>query len=69
MPGQILDTNARDVVGSSASWKDTAGGTIYADVVMSVQSRVTRTGRVVAALLLVVLLVGSTVVLLLRRPL
>jgi hypothetical protein len=68
MPGQILDTNARDVVGSSASWKDTAGGTIYADVVMSVQSRVTRTGRVVAALLLVVLLVGSTVVLLLRRP-
>ncbi len=68
MPGQILDTNAREVVGSSASWKDSADGTIYADVVMSAQSRVTRTGRVVIALLLAVMLVGSTVVLLLRRP-
>ena len=67
MPGQILDTNAEEVVGSRVSWQDSADRTLYGESVMWVQSRVTHTGRLIVILVLALALIGVTLVLTARR--
>ncbi len=69
MPGQVLDTNAEEVVGSRVSWQDSAERTLYGESVMSVQSRVTHTGRLIVVLVVALALIGLTFVLVARRRL
>ncbi len=69
MPGQILDTNAEEVVGSRVSWQDSAERALYGDAVMTAVSRVTHTGRLIVVLVVALALIGLTFVLVARRRL
>lgn len=69
MPGQVLDTNAEEVVGSRVSWQDSADRALYGDAVMTAVSRVTHTGRLIAVVVVALGLIALTLVLMARRRL